>query len=139
MSKGAELSMLVEGALLFGGSPGTESLGVSFGTPRKAGFRKLLVPMKVTVLLDDVELLPIDGQWMNELDFRIRLMDKYGDQVVPPTATVPVAIPKEPLPGDRLVFETDLHIRKRKHRFVAAVYDPLTGELLSTTGTVGPR
>ena len=139
MSRGTEVGMLVEGALLLGGSPGTESLEVSFGEPRKAGFRRLDMPMKVTVRLDDVELLPVDGQWANDLEFRIRLMNKWGDQAAPPAAKVQVRIPNEPMPGDLYVFETDLTIRKREHRFVAAVYDPLTGDLLSTRGTVGPK
>ncbi|MYB20780.1 MAG: VWA domain-containing protein [Holophagales bacterium] len=139
MSKATEVGMLVEGALLLGGSPGAESIEVSFGEPRKAGFRRLDVPMKVTVPLDDVELLPVDGQWANDLEFRIRLINKWGDQAAPPMAKVQVRIPNEPMPGDLYVFETDLTIRKREHRFVAAVYDPLTGDLLSTRGTVGPR
>ena len=139
MSRATEVSMLVEGALLLGGSPGAESLEVSFGEPRKAGFRRLDVPMKVTVRLDDVELLPVDGQWANDLEFRIRLMNKWGDQAAPPAAKVQVRIPNEPMPGDLYVFETDLTIRKREHRFVAAVYDPLTGDMLSARGTVGPR
>ncbi len=139
MSRATELGMLVEGALLLGGSPGAESLDVSFGEPRKAGFRRLDVPMKVTVRLDDVELLPVDGQWANDLEFRIRLMNKWGDQAAPPAAKVQVRIPNEPMPGDLYVFETDLTIRKREHRFVAAVYDPLTGDMLSARGTVGPR
>ena len=139
MSKATEVSMLVEGALLLGGSPGTDSLAVSFGTPRKAGFRKLFVPMKVTVPLDDVELLPVNGQWMNELEFRMRLMNRFGDMATPPAAKLNVVIPNEPMPGDQFVFETDLRIRKRKHRYVAAVYDPLTGELLSARGNVGPN
>ena len=137
MSKATEVSMLVEGALLLGGSPGTDSLEVSFGTPRKAGFRRLFVPMKVTVPLDDVELLPVNGQWMNELEFRMRLMNRFGDMATPPVAKLNVVIPNEPMPGDQFVFETDLRIRKRKHRYVAAVYDPLTGELLSASGNVG--
>ena len=139
MSRATEVGMLVEGALLLGGSPGAESLEVSFGEPRKAGFRRLDVPMKVTVRLDDVELLPVDGQWANDLEFRIRLMNKWGDQAAPPAAKVQVRIPNEPNPGDLYVFETDLTIRKRNHRFVAAVYDPLTGDMLSARGTVGPR
>ena len=80
----------------------------------------------------------MNGQWMNELEFRMRLINKFGDQAVPPAAKLPVVIPNEPTPGDLFVFETDLLIRKRDHRFVAAVYDPLTGKLLSTSGTVGP-
>ena len=139
MSRAAEVGMLVEGALLLGGSPGAESLDVSFGEPTKAGFRRLDVPMKVTIPLDEVELLPVDGQWANDLEFRIRLMNKWGDQAVAPAAKVQVRIPNEPMPGDLYVFETDLTIRKREHRFVAAIYDPLTGDLLSTRGTVGPR
>ena len=137
MSRATEVSMLVEGALLLGGSPGTDSLEVSFGTPRKAGFRKLFVPMKVTVPLDDVELLPVNGQWRNELEFRMRLMDRFGEMATPPVAKLHVVIPDEPMPGNLFVFETDLRIRKRKHRYVAAVYDPLTGELLSASGNVG--
>ena len=139
MSRSAEVGMLVEGALLLGGSPGAESLDVSFGEPRKAGFRRLDVPMRVTVPLNDVELLPVDGQWANDLEFRIRLMNKWGDQAAPPAAKVRIRIPNEPMPGDLYVFETDLTIRTREHRFVAAVYDPLTGDMLSTRGTVGPR
>ena len=139
MSRTKEVGMLVEGALLLGGSPGAESLEVSFGEPRKSGFRRLDVPMKVTVRLDDVELLPVDGQWANDLEFRIRLMNKWGDQAAPPAAKVQVRIPNEPMPGDLYVFETDLTIRKREHRFVAAVYDPLTGDMLSARGTVGPN
>ena len=139
MSKGTEVTMLVEGALLFGGAPGAEALEVLFGTPRKTGFRKLLVPMRVTIPLDNVELLPMNGQWMNELEFRMRLINKFGDQAVPPAAKLPVLIPNEPMPGDLFVFETDLRIRKRKHRYVAAIYDPLTGELVSASGSVGPK
>ncbi len=139
MSRATEVGMLVEGALLFGGSPGTESLEVSFGEPRKAGLLRLDVPMTVAFPLEDVDLLPVNGQWMNELEFRIRLMNKWGDQAAPPAVKIPVVIPKEPTRGDFFIFEMDLKIRKREHRFVAAVYDPLTGELLSTKGTVGPR
>ena len=139
MSKGTEVTMLVEGALLFGGAPGAESLEVHFGTPRRAGFRRIFVPMRVTIPLDDVELLPVNGQWMNELEFRMRLMNKFGDMATPPVAKLNVVIPNEPMPGDQFVFETDLRIRKRKHRYVAAVYDPLTGGLVSASGTVGAR
>ncbi|MXX76732.1 MAG: VWA domain-containing protein [Holophagales bacterium] len=139
MSRATEVGMLVEGALLLGGSPGTESLEVNFGEPEKAGFRQLDVPMTIAFPLEDVELLPVNGQWMNELEFRIRLMNKWGDQAAPPAVKIPVVIPKEPTRGDFFIFEMDLKIRKREHRFVAAVYDPLTGELLSTKGTVGPR
>ena len=125
--------------LIFGASPGVKSLDVQFGTPRKAGFRKIFVPIKLTIPLSDLNLLPVDGQWMNELEFRIRLINDFGDQVEPPALKIPMLTPHEPMPGEVFVFETELRIRTRKHRYVAAVYDPLSGELLSASGTVGPR
>ncbi len=69
MSRGAEVTMLVEGALLFDDSPGQDVLDARFGTPRKAGFRKIEVPMVVSIPLDDVKLLPMGSHWMNELEF----------------------------------------------------------------------
>ena len=43
------------------------------------------------------------------------------------------------MPGDVFVYETDLPMRKRQHRYVAAVYDPVSGALLSARGAVGPQ
>ena len=137
MSRGAEVTMLVEGSLLFGESPGADSLEVHFGTPKKAGFRKLSWPMEVTIPLDDLALLPVGELWMTELEFRIALIDRFGDRSETPISKIPIAGPTEPQPGDIFVYETDLLMRKRPHRYVAAVYDPLSGEILSATGSVG--
>ena len=139
MSRGAEVTMLVEGTLLFGGSPGAESLEVNFGEPRKAGFRKISWPMEVTIPLDDLTLLPVGDRWMTELEFRIALIDPFGDRSDTPISRVPIVGEEAPSPGDAFVYETDLVMRKRTHRYVAAVYDPLSGEILSAGGDVDPK
>ena len=139
MSKSTEVTMLVEGSLLFGGAPGADALDVRFGTPEKAGFRKIAVPMEVSIPLDDVELLPMGGQWMNELEFRVTVIDEHGDRSDTPVESFSIAGPTVPEAGDVFVYETNLFLRKREHRFVAAVYDPLTGAILSASGEVGPR
>ncbi len=131
--------MLVEGSLMFGGTPGKNILDIHFGTPRKARFRKLLVPMWVTIPVDDLTLLPIDGQWKNEVEFRISVVDKYGDRSRNLGSRIPILYAETPPPGETFVYETELPIRKREHRFLAAVYDPVTGEILSYRGTVGAR
>ena len=139
LSRSAEFTMLVEGSLMFGGTPGKGVLEVHFGTPRKAGFRKLLVPMWVTIPVDNLTLLPIDGQWKNEVEFRISVVDKYGDRSRNLGSRIPILYAETPPPGETFVYETELPIRKREHRFLAAVYDPATGEILSYRGTVGAR
>lgn len=138
MSRSAEVTMLVEGSLLFGGSPGSDSLEVRFGTPEKAGFRRVTLPMEVTIPLDDVTLLPMGGKWMNELELRVSVINEHGDRSETPVSTIPILGSSAPLPGDYFVYETELLIRTREHRYIAAVYDPLTGAILSASGTVGP-
>ena len=139
MSRGAEVTMLVEGALLFDDSPGQDVLDARFGTPRKAGFRKISVPMEVSIPLDDVKLLPMGSHWMNELEFRVALIDEHGDRSETPVVKIPIAGPAEPQPGDVFVYETGLVMRKREHRYVAVVYDPLSGAILSASGELGPH
>ena len=139
MSRRTEVTMLVEGSLLFGGAPGANALEVRFGTPEKAGFRKIAVPMEVAIPLDDLTVLPTDGQWMNELEFRVTVIDEFGDRSETPISKIPILSSRTPLPGETFVYETDLLMRKREHRFVAAVYDPLSGAILSAEGTVGPE
>ena len=138
MSKGTEVTMLVEGSLLFGGSPGTESLKMEFGTPEKARFRKIAVPVTVTIPLDDVTLMPYGGQWMNELELRITVINESGDRSDTPVRKIPIVGPAAPQPGQTFVYNTGVVMRKREHRYVAAVYDPLSGAILSAQGTIGP-
>lgn len=130
--------MLLKGSLLFGGSPGVDTLDVRFGTPRKAGFLRVAVPMKVEIPLDDLELLPMDGRWMNELELRVGTLSERGRLSPMPVRKIPVLRPEAPAPGDTFVYETDLRLRRRSHRYVAAVYDPLSGVILSASGEVGP-
>lgn len=137
MSRSAEVTMLVEGSLLFGGSPGSDSLEVRFGTPEKAGFRRVTLPMEVTIPLDDVTLLPMGGKWMNELELRVSVINEHGDRSETPVSTIPILGSAAPLPGDYFVYETELLIRRREHRYIAAVHDPLTGAILSASGTIG--
>ena len=138
ISRSTEFTLLVEGSLMFGGLPGKDVLEVHFGTPRKAGFRKILVPMWVTIPVDDLTLLPIDGQWTNDVEFRISVVDKHGDRSKNLGTRIPIRYPEAPPPGETFVYETELPIRKRMHRFLAALYDPLSGEILARGGTVGP-
>lgn len=138
MSRSTEVTMLVEGALVFDDSPGKDVLDARFGTPRKAGFRKISVPVEVSIPLDDVQLLPMDGRWMNELEFLVTLIDERGDRSETPIDKIPIHGSRAPSPGDTFVYETDLVMRKRQHRYVAAVYDPVSGAILSASGDVGP-
>ena len=139
MSRASEVTMMVEGALLFGNPPSAKPLGVRFGKPRKAGFGKIVVPVAVAIPLDEVTLLPVAGVWQNELESRVTVMDKDGNRSETPVEKIRIAGNQAPQPGQYFTYETGLELRRREHTFVIAVYDPLTGAILSSSGDIGPR
>ena len=137
-SRDTELSMRLESSLLLGGSPGADTLEVRFGTPRKTGLLAVTVPLQVTIPLDGVTLLPMDGRWMTELELRVAFLNRFGRLSMQPIRKIPVVKIDEPVPGDVLVYETELRMRKPRHRYVAAVYEPISGAILSASGQLGP-
>ena len=66
------------------------------------------------------------------------VIDEDGDRSETPIEKILISGPSKPEPGDVFYYETNLLLRRREHRFVAALYDPLTGAILSANGTVGP-
>ncbi len=139
LSRSSEVTMMVESALLFGNPPGARPLGVRFGKPRRAGLGKMAVPVAVAIPLDEVTLLPVAGMWQNELEFRVTVMDLHGNRSETPVEKIRVAGPRAPEPGQYFTYETRLALRRREHTFVIAVYDPLTGTILSSSGDIGPK
>ena len=139
MSRTSEVTMMVEGALLFGNPPSAKPLGVRFGKPQRRGFGKVVVPVAVIIPLDEITLLPVAGVWQNELEFRVTVMDSNGNRSETPVETIRIAGDQEPRPGMYFTYETGLELRRREHTFVIAVYDPLTGAILSSSGDIGPR
>ena len=139
MSRATEVTMMVEGSLLFGNPPSAKPLGVRFGKPERRRLGKMVVPVEVAIPLDEVQLLPVAGMWQNELEFRVTVMDKHGNRSETPVEKIRIAGPQEPQPGQYFTYQTGLELRRREHTFVIAVYDPLTGAILSSQGEIGVR
>ena len=138
-SRDREIEMAVEAALMFGDPPGARPLDVRIGEPARAGRRRMSVPLEVAIPLDEIQLLPVAGVWQNELEVRVTAMDLEGNRADVSVEKVPIAGSSEPQPGQVFYYQTNLQLRRREHTYVVAVYDPLTGTSLTSTGTIGPE
>ncbi|HVS65993.1 MAG TPA: VWA domain-containing protein [Thermoanaerobaculia bacterium] len=137
LSRDAELDMMVESALLFGDPPSTKPLLLRFGRPQRAGLGKMAVPLEVGIPMDEITLIANAGRYVNELEIRITVMDeKSGNRSETSFDTIPISGERPPTPGMLFWYETDLQIRRKDHRIVVAVYDPLTGAILSSSGEI---
>ena len=77
--------------------------------------------------------------WMSEVELRVTVVNESGDRSETPVETVRISGPSEPEPGQHWWYTTELELRKREHRIVVAVHDPVSGTILSASETIGPR
>ncbi len=139
ISREREVAITVEAALLFGGQPAAQPLQVTFGEPVGSRRRRMSVPVEVAIPLDEVQLLPVGGMWRNELEVRVTAMDMNGNRADMSIEKIQIAGPEEPRPGQLFYYQTELRLRRREHTYVIAVYDPLTGTVLTSTGGLSPK
>ena len=139
MSREREVAMTVEAALLFGGQPAAQPLEVRFSDPVRGRRGRMLVPVEVAILLDEVQLLPVAGQWRSTLEVRVTAMDMNGNRADMSIEKIQIAGPTKPQPGQLFYYQTELRLRRREHTYVIAVYDPLTGTVLTSTGGISPE
>jgi hypothetical protein len=132
--------MVVESALLFGTPPmDDEPLRLTFGRPSKTGFRKMEVPLKIEIPLDNIVFLPVgSGLTQARLEVRVAVLDKSGNQAdIPVIPLVIDAKGAEPA-GQIYYYSLTLKMRRENHRTVVSVYDQASGSMLSGTAEVSP-
>lgn len=135
LSPRSETGMVVESALLFGDPPSAKPLYLDFGTPKRSA-RRLRVPLEVGIPMDHIVLVPNRGRFQNRLDIRIAVLSDTGERSDVTLDTIIIDGASPPRPGQRFYYETTLNLRKRPHRIVVAVSDPVTGEILSSSGDI---
>ncbi len=132
LSRQTEVTMLVESSQLFDlPVPGeNRELGVSFGEPAKGGFRKVIVPLRLEIPLDQVTLLPTADGPIARLELRVAVTDDEGKRADIPV--VPIVLQGEPDAGkDFATFEMGLKLRRRPHKMLVSLHEPASGNLIT--------
>lgn len=137
-SREREMTMMVESSLLFGDPPSTTPLELRFGKPKKAGRGKMSVPLDVGIPMDEVTMLRTGGGYAAEVEVRITVMDEKGGRSDTPVSTVQIAGDEPPQPGQFFRYITNLEMRRREHRIIVAVWDPVSGNVMSSSAEVRP-
>jgi VWFA-related protein len=137
-SRQTEQTMMVESSLLFGSPPSTTPLELRIARPEKKSGR-LVVPLQVGIPMEEVAMLPIgDNLYGADLELRISVMDDRGERSDTPVAQVEIRGRELPEPGMVFRYVTDLHMRKKRHRVVVAVWDPVGGSIMSSSVEIDP-
>lgn len=131
-SRQREVSMAVESTLLFGNAAAAGTLGVEVMPAVAAGRKRMEVPIKVSIPLEDVTILPAGTGFATQLELRIAVQDDSGQQA--PIPVVPWTLEFAEMPPGNAVgtYTTTLLLRRSRHEAVVAVHDPVSGKIFST-------
>ncbi len=138
VSQTAEVSMMVESALLFGNPPGTKPFQIQVGSPKKAGRREMEVPITLAIPVDGITIVPLGGQWVAELELRVAAVDEDGRRAPVPVVPIRITTKEQPAAGKVFPYETKLRLRKAKHRLIVALFDRGSGGLLTAEAEIAP-
>jgi hypothetical protein len=131
-SREREVSMAVESTLLFGNAASAGSVAVEVGKPVAAAKRRMEVPIRVSIPLDEVTILPVGDRFATQLELRVAVQDENGQQAPIPVVPWKLEFAELPPAGSVGTFTTALLLRRTSHRAVVAVHDPASGRIFST-------
>ena len=138
LSRKAENSLVVESAMMFGNSPDVIPMPVKLGTPVASGRREMEVPVTLAIPADAITFVPVNGKQTAELELRVAAVDSGGSRAPVPVVPVTLTAAEAPKAGSLVRYDTRLKLRKLPHHLTLAIFDPLSGKILTAQADVAP-
>jgi hypothetical protein len=129
LSRKAEVSMMVESALLFGSPPGALRMPLKVGTVTRAKRGELEIPLTLGLPVDVMTVLPDGNKYVAKLELRFAASDADGNSSEVPLIPIDLASDHPPTPGKVVRYDTKLKLKGKADHLVVAVYDPLSGKI----------
>ncbi len=138
LSRKTETSMQVESAMLFGGAADSAPLPMQVGQVVVTGRKEMEVPISLAIPADAITFVPLNGKYAAELELRVAAMDGNGGRAPVPVIPITLTVDAPPKAGTVLHYDTKLKLRRMAHHLAVAVFDPLSGKILTAQTDVGP-
>ncbi|HEY0555247.1 MAG TPA: VWA domain-containing protein [Thermoanaerobaculia bacterium] len=138
LSRKAESSLIVESAMMFGNSPDVVPMPIKLGEPVASGRREMELPVSLAIPVDAITFVPVNGKQTAELELRVAAVDSSGNRA--PISVIPVTLSatEAPKPGSYVRYDTRVKLKKLPHHLTLAIYDPLSGKILTAQADIKP-
>jgi VWFA-related protein len=137
-SRKAEVSMIVESAMMFGNAPGAPSMPVSLGKPARKGRHEMEVPVTLAIPADAFTSVPVNGKYASEVELRIAARDERGNTSDIPVVPLQLSSDKAPARGQFVRFQTKVTLRRTPQHVVFAIFDPLSNKITTSEVDIKP-
>ena len=138
MSAGAERTMSVESALLFGDPAAEGSLVVELGEPVRSGRRNMKLPLTVAIPTDAVTAIQDGDSWVVKVELRVAALDDSSRQSEVPSVPLEFRFKHQPEAHKAIPYKTELELRRVEQVLVVSVSDVVGGRSLTQRVEVTP-
>ncbi len=138
LSRKAETSMIVESAMLFGNAPDARTISMKIGAPAVVNRKEMDVPVSLAIPVDALTFVPIEGKYTSELELRVSAVDAGGNRSPVPMVPVSLRSAEPPKAGTFVRYDTKVRMRRMPHHVMMALFDPLSGKILTGEADVAP-
>ena len=137
-SRQHEVAMALESTLLFGSPAGQGSLRLVLGEVKNKGRRKMEVPVKIVIPLDQITFLPSDQGEVAQIELMVAVRDESGRRADIPV--VPLAFQAQRAGSSEAFgsYDFSLKLRRQRNDAVIAVVDIASGRILSASVEIEP-
>jgi len=138
LSRKTEVTMMVESAMLFGSPPGATPMPIQIGTPVKEGRKEMVVPFTLAIPVASLTVVQLEGKHVAELELRMAAVDENGDRSDVPVVPLRMSLEQAPPKEAYLRYDTKVRLRSIPQHLIVAIFDPLSGHLLTAEADVKP-
>src|SRR5579864_5082936 len=137
-SRKAEVTMMVESAMMFGSPPGSATMPVQLGSPVRKGRKEIEVPFTLAIPTEAFTSVPLNGKYASQVELRIAAQDERGDHSDIPVVPLQLSTDKEPTKGHFVRFQSKVTLRRTKQHLVFALFDPLSNKITTAEADIKP-
>jgi VWFA-related protein len=137
-SRKAEVSMMVESAMLFGNPPGSAPMPVQLGKPVRKGRHEMEVPFTLAIPTDAFTSVPLNGKYASEVELRLAAQDERGNRSDIPVVPLQLSSDKEPEKGHFVRFQNKVTLRRTNQHLIFALFDPLSNKITTAEVDIKP-
>jgi hypothetical protein len=96
------------------------------------------VPVSLAIPVDAITFVPVNGKNTAELELRVSAVDTSGDRAPVPVIPLTLTSAEAPRGGAYVRYDTRLKLKKLPHHLTLAIFDPLSGKIVTAQADVAP-
>lgn len=137
-SRGIEIEMMVEGALLFQEPADESDFDIIIGETKRIERKKMEVPIRLAIPVEELTHLFYEGNYLANMTVTVAVKDKRHTLSTVQTMPFQASNPSLPAVGEFATYDMDLQLWREPHDLVVMVQDIASGAVLSSTVRVLP-